>query len=66
MRAHLREKQGVGQAVAFEMPIEHIQGKFKLDQIKSEADRRGTIAGLEAVDDPMAREVAALMAAREA
>ncbi len=52
--------------MAFEMPIERIQGKFKLNQIKSEADRRGTIAGLEAVDDPMAREVAALMAARKA
>ena len=52
--------------VAFEMPIERIQGKFKLNQTKSEADRRGTIAGLGTVDDPMAREVAALMAAREA
>ena len=51
--------------VAFEMPIERIEGKFKLNQIKSEADRRGTIAGLKSVDDPMAREVADLMAARE-
>ena len=51
--------------IAFEMPIERIEGKFKLNQIKSEADRRGTIAGLEATGDAMAREVAALMLARE-
>jgi len=51
--------------VAFEMPIERIEGKFKLNQTKNEADRRGTIEGLEATDDPMAREVARLMLARE-
>ena len=51
--------------VAFEMPIERIEGKYKLNQIKSEADRRGTIAGLRTVDDPMACEVAELMTARE-
>jgi transcriptional regulator len=49
--------------VAFEMPIERLEGKFKLNQIKSEGDRRGTIQGLEASADPMAREVAALMRA---
>ena len=47
--------------VAFEMPIERLEGKFKLNQIKSEGDRRGTIAGLEASGDAMAREVASLM-----
>ncbi|HYB57880.1 MAG TPA: FMN-binding negative transcriptional regulator [Alphaproteobacteria bacterium] len=51
--------------IAFEMPIERIEGKFKLNQIKSEADRRGTIAGLEATGDAMSREIAALMLARE-
>ncbi|HUC62327.1 MAG TPA: FMN-binding negative transcriptional regulator, partial [Alphaproteobacteria bacterium] len=34
--------------VAFEMPIERLEGKFKLNQIKNEGDRRGTIEGLEA------------------
>jgi len=51
--------------IAFEMPIERIEGKFKLNQIKSEADRRGTIAGLEATGDGMAREIAELMLALE-
>lgn len=51
--------------VAFEMPIARLEGKFKLNQIKSEADRRGNIAALEASDDPMAREIAELMLARE-
>lgn len=52
--------------VAFEMEIERIEGKFKLNQTKSEADRLGTIAGLQASDDPMAQEVAAMMLEREA
>jgi len=51
--------------VAFEMPIDRIQGKFKLNQTKSEADRRGTIAGLQSTDDLMAHEVAELMLALE-
>ncbi|MFI4986378.1 MAG: FMN-binding negative transcriptional regulator [Alphaproteobacteria bacterium] len=51
--------------VAFEMPIERIEGKFKLNQTKSEADRRGTAAGLEATGDASSREVAELMRALE-
>jgi transcriptional regulator len=51
--------------IAFEMPIERIEGKFKLNQIKSEADRRGTMAGLEATGDAMAREIVELMRVRE-
>jgi len=51
--------------VAFEMPIQRIEGKFKLNQIKSEADRKGTIAGLKSTGDVMAREVAELMLALE-
>jgi transcriptional regulator len=51
--------------VAFEMPIERLEGKFKLNQIKSAADRRGTIDGLQATGDTMAREVADLMLAYE-
>jgi transcriptional regulator len=49
--------------VAFEMPIERIEGKFKLNQTKSEADRHGTAAGLEATGDPMDLEVAELVRA---
>ena len=49
--------------VAFEMPIDRLEGKFKLSQNKSEADRRGVVRGLKAVaDDPLAAEVARLMA----
>lgn len=33
--------------VGFEMPIERIEGKFKLGQNRSEADQRGTLAHLE-------------------
>ena len=51
--------------IAFEMPIERIEGKFKLNQTKSEADRRGTIAGLQSTDDLMAQEVAELMLSLE-
>lgn len=52
--------------VAFEMEIERIEGKFKLNQTKNAADRRGTIAGLKGRRDPMAHEVAELMLALEA
>ena len=55
------EKQLKG-IVAFEMPIDRLEGKFKLSQEKSEADRAGAIRGLEGSDDPGAREVARLMA----
>ena len=33
--------------VAFEMPIEKIEGKFKLGQNRSRKDRAGMLAGLE-------------------
>ena len=50
--------------VAFEMPIDRLEGKFKLNQNKSEADRRGVARGLKAqADDPMALEVARLVEA---
>jgi transcriptional regulator len=51
--------------IAFDMPIERIEGKYKLNQIKSEADRRGTIAGLQSTGDPMSHEVAELMLSLE-
>ena len=36
-----------GAIVAFEMPIERIEGKFKLGQNRSREDRVGMLAGLE-------------------
>ena len=47
--------------VAFEMPIERLEGKFKLSQNRSAADRDGAISGLEKSGDAVAREVARLM-----
>ena len=37
--------------VAFELPVERVEAKFKLGQNRSPADREGTLAGLEASDD---------------
>ncbi len=47
--------------VAFEMPIERLEGKFKLSQNRSAADRQGAIEGLENSGDAVAGEVAKLM-----
>ncbi len=47
--------------VAFEMPIDRLQGKFKLNQKNSPADRNGAIEGLKATGDAEAIEVARLM-----
>lgn len=51
--------------VAFEMPIDRLEGKFKLNQNKSAADRAGVVAGLRARGDPDSEAVAALMERRE-
>ena len=55
------EKQLRG-IVAFEMPIDRLEGKFKLSQNRSPADREGVIKGLRATGDPGSLEVARLMA----
>ena len=55
------EKQLKG-IVAFEMPIGRLQGKFKLSQNRSAADREGVIEGLRGSGDPESLEVARLMA----
>ena len=53
--------------VAFEMPIERLEGKAKLSQNRGAEDRAGAIRGLEATADPLAVATAALMReAREA
>ena len=48
--------------VAFEMPIGRLEGKFKLNQKSSAADRDGAIEGLRGTGDPESLEVARLMA----
>ena len=50
--------------LAFEMPIDRIEGKFKLSQNRSIADRRGVIEALSGSDDE-SRRVAELMRSRE-
>ena len=47
--------------VAFEMPIGRLEGKFKLNQKNSAADREGAIRGLRQTGDAEAEEVARLM-----
>ena len=48
--------------VAYEMPIERLEGNFKLSQNRSPADRKGAIKGLTESGDAEAMEVARLMA----
>jgi transcriptional regulator len=47
--------------VGFELPLTRIEGKFKLGQNRSAADRVGTVAGLRA-DGPDAEQLAAFTA----
>ena len=52
----------LGAIVAFEMPIERLQGKFKLSQNRQPKDREGAIKGLRQTGNAEAEEVARLMA----
>ena len=47
--------------VAFEIPIDRIEGKFKLNQNRSDGDRRAVIAALQQSSNPLDRDVAAEM-----
>jgi transcriptional regulator len=47
--------------VAFEIPIERLEGKAKLSQNRDGVDQARTREALGAADDPLARAVAALM-----
>jgi transcriptional regulator len=47
--------------VAFEIPIDRLEGKAKLSQNRSAADRARVRAALTASEDPLARAVAGLM-----
>jgi len=47
--------------VGIEIPITRIEGKWKVSQNRSQADRRGVIAGLEAHDDEASATMAAII-----
>ncbi|MGH6954150.1 MAG: FMN-binding negative transcriptional regulator [Alphaproteobacteria bacterium] len=49
--------------VAFEIPIARLEGKWKLGQNKSAADRLGAAAALRRLGEPLGLEVAAMMEA---
>jgi transcriptional regulator len=51
--------------VAFEMPVERLEGKWKLSQNRTAEDRAGVMAALERSSDANAHATAALMRARE-
>ena len=55
---YVRMRRGI---VAFELPIERSEGKWKLSQNRAPADREGAASALEALDDPNARAVARAM-----
>ena len=44
-----------------EIPVDRIEGKFKLNQNRSREDQEGVVAALEASTDPSEREIARLM-----
>jgi transcriptional regulator len=48
--------------VAFEIPIDRLEGKAKLSQNRDAVDQARTREALAATDDPRAQTVAALMA----
>jgi transcriptional regulator len=47
--------------VGFDLPIERLEGAWKLSQNRNEADRAGVVAGLTGEDDPAASDVAGLI-----
>ena len=51
--------------VAFEIELVRLEGKQKLNQNRSAADRAGVIAALRALDGANARAVASAMVERE-
>jgi transcriptional regulator len=51
----------LGAIVGFQMPVERLEGKFKLGQNRSAEDRRRTIAGLDAEASPEAALLAEFM-----
>jgi len=51
--------------IGFAIPVTRLEGKFKLSQNRSPADRRRVIAALRGEGHPDAHDVAAMMAVRE-
>jgi transcriptional regulator len=47
--------------VGFEIPIDRLEGKFKLNQNRSRADQEGVVRALETSADASEREIARLM-----
>lgn len=58
------EQRQLRAIVGIEISISEIQGKFKLSQNRSDADRQGVIDQLAGADDTQARAVATLMRAQ--
>ena len=52
--------------VGFEFSISSLSGKWKVSQNRSNADRQGVITGLEQASDLDSREIAAMLASRDA
>jgi transcriptional regulator len=52
--------------VGFEFSISGLSGKWKVSQNRSHADRQGVITGLKDANDVDSREIAAMLAARDA
>ena len=62
---HYRIHIGIQAAiVAFEIPIDRIEGKFKLGQNRSMEDQQASLAGLTAEDGDSPESLAALTRAR--
>jgi transcriptional regulator len=55
--------QMAGAVAAFELPISRLEGKRKLSQNRSPADRRGVVGALRRQGEPLGLDVASLMAA---
>ena len=55
------DKDAVQAIVGFEVPIERLEGKFKLNQNRSRADREGVVRALSRSPDTVLRRVAELM-----
>jgi transcriptional regulator len=55
-------EQMMKQIVGIQIPIARVFGKWKVSQNRSPADRRGVIAGLQAMSDPHAHDMADLVA----
>lgn len=56
-----RHEKLIKAVVGFELPITRLEGKFKLNQNKSQADQKGVIQAVDAADHPDGPAMAQLM-----